>query len=455
MSGPADVVSDSAQVAVLPPVSEAAVLRKVTLRLIPFLFVLYVMNILDRANIGVVKKTLVDDLEIIGKAAYGLGAGLFYVGYLLFEVPSNLMLARMGARRWIARILISWGVVSACMMFVQGTWSYYVLRILLGVAEAGFFPGIILYLSQWFPARERARAVATFMTASLVATIVGNPVGKIILQNLDQTAGLAGWQWVFLLEGLPAIALGFLTLSYLTDRPEQADWLTAEERDWLSRRMAEEESLRQQQHGLTMLGALTDARVWLLIAVYFTVATGENAYGFYLVNFLEKRFPTWDPVHIGFLAAVPAVTAMIVMVLVGASSDRTGERRWHVAGAAILAAVGWTLAAINPSPLFFVIALMMTSAGMKSMLPTFWSLPTAFLSGTAAAGGIALINSIANLGGLLGPAIIGGSEEATGNYSYGMTAMAAILCAGAVLVLFVRHERTLENKALHTGTDTR
>jgi MFS transporter, ACS family, tartrate transporter len=455
MSGPANVVRESLQLELPAAVSETAVMRKVSRRLIPFLFLLYVINILDRANIGVVKKTLVDDLEIIGKAAFGLGAGIFYVGYVLFEVPSNLMLARMGARRWMARILVSWGLVSICMLFVRGPWSFYALRILLGVAEAGFFPGIILYLSHWFPARERARAVATFMTASLIATIVGNPVGKIILQHLDQTAGLAGWQWVFLLEGLPAIVLGFITLSYLTDRPEEARWLTAEERDWLARRMAEEESLRSQQHGLTMMQALADVRVWLLIGVYFTVATGENAYGFYLVNFLEKRFPDWEPVHIGFLAVVPAATAMIVMVLVGAHSDRTGERRWHVAGSAFLAALGWTLAAVSLSPWFFVFALMVTSAGMKSMLPTFWSLPTSFLSGTAAAGGIALINSVANLGGLLGPTIIGQVEEATGAYSYGMATMAVILCAGGALVLFVRHDRTLENKAALSSTETR
>jgi MFS transporter, ACS family, tartrate transporter len=446
MSGPANAVSELPTPA-LPetaPVSEAAVMRKVTLRLIPFLFLLYVINILDRANIGVVKKTLVDDLDIISEGAYGLGAGMFYVGYLLFEVPSNLILARMGARRWIARILVSWGVISSCMLLVQGAWSFYALRVLLGVAEAGFFPGIILYLSHWFPARERARAVATFMTASLIASIVGNPVGKMILEYLDQTAGLAGWQWVFILEGIPAVLLGFVTLYYLTDRPEQASWLTAPERGWLAQRMSEEETQRHQQHGLTMLRALADLRVWLLIGVYFTVAMGENSYGFYVVNFLEGRFPDWSGVEIGFLATVPAIAAMIAMVPVGAHSDRTGERRWHVAGAAFVAACGWTLAAVSPSPWLFLFALMLTSAGMKSMLPIFWSLPTSFLSGTAAAGGIALINSVANLGGLLGPAIIGRVKGATGSFTDGQLIMAVVLAAGGALVLLVRQDRALE-----------
>jgi len=423
-------------------------MRKVTRRLIPFLFLLYVVNILDRANIGVVNKTIVDDLGIIGPAAYGLGAGLFYVGYLLFEVPSNLILMRLGARAWMARILVTWGLISACMMFVQNAWSFFALRILLGVAEAGFFPGIILYLSQWFPARERARAVATFMTASLIATMVGNPVGAVILQYMDGVAGLAGWQWVFLIEGMPSVALGVITYFYLTDRPEQAHWLTLAERTWLAQRMSEEEKLRHERHGLTMLQALADPRVWLLIGVYFTVAMGDNSYGFYVFKLLKKQFAGWSDVAVGLLTTVPALVAMASMIVVGAHSDRTGERRWHVAGAALVAACGWLLAALSPSPWVFLLALVLTSAGMKSMLPTFWSLPTAFLSGAAAAGGIALINSIANIGGLLGPFILGQVEETTGQYTHGLLVMAAVLWIGAILVLLVRHDRTLENTPL-------
>lgn len=434
------------------PALEQTTLRKVSLRLIPFLFLLYVINILDRANIGIAKLQMLDDLEM-SEAAYGLGAGIFYVGYLLFEVPSNLILHRVGARAWIARILVSWGLISSCMMFVTGPWSFYLLRVLLGVAEAGFFPGIILYLSLWFPARERAKAVAKFMTAGVIASLVGNPISGAILYFMDQTGGLAGWQWVFLLEGIPAVVLGVITLYYLTDRPEQAQWLSESERSWLSQRMAWEESERQERHGLSLLAALASPKVWLLIAIYFTVAFGDNTYGFFLPSLLRSQFSTWTTFEIGLLAAVPSLMAIVGMVLVGAHSDRTGERRWHVAGAALLAANGWLLVATTSSPWLFVLGLAFASTGMKSMLPTFWSLPTAFLSGTAAAGGIALINSVANLGGLLGPSIIGQIKDRTGSFAGGLLVVAGLLFIGAILVLCVRHDSTLENQRGTPGND--
>jgi ACS family tartrate transporter-like MFS transporter len=421
-------------------------LRKVTLRLIPFLFLLYVVNILDRANIAIGKRQMLADLDM-SQAAFGLGFGIFYVGYLLFEVPSNLILARMGARAWIARIMVSWGIISSSMMFVTGPWSFYTLRVLLGVAEAGFFPGIILYLSHWFPARERARAVATFMTAAVIASMVGNPISGMILEHMKGIAGLAGWQWLLLLEGIPAIVLGIVTFYYLTDRPEQARWLTDAERSWLAGRMREEEKVRHERHGLSLLRALADSRVWLLIAVYFTVAMGDNTFGSWLPTLLLDHFPDWSDDQIGFLAAVPSVFALAGMVVVGAHSDRTGERRWHVAGPAFLAASGWVLVALAPSPWLVVIGLALTSMGMKSMLPTFWSLPTAFLTGTAAAGGIALINSVANLGGLLGPPFIGLVKDRTGSFTFGLLVMSGVLFIGGILVLCVRHDPALERNA--------
>lgn len=422
----------------------SVVLRKVSLRLLPFLFLLYVLNILDRANIGIAKLQMLDDLHM-SEAAYGLGAGIFYIGYLLFEVPANLILHRIGARVWIARILVSWGLVSSCMMFVSGPWSFYLLRVLLGVAEAGFFPGIIFYLSGWFPARERARAVATFMTAGVVAGLVGNPISGAILQFMDKAGGLAGWQWVFLLEGLPTILLGFITLYYLTDRPEQAHWLTEGERRWLAERMAWEEKRRHERHGLSLLAALHHPRVWLLIAVYFTVALGDNCYGFFLPSLLQHRIPDLERWQIGMLAAVPSLLAIIGMVLIGAHSDRTGERRWHVAGPAFLAVLGWFLVVFAPTNWSFVLGLAIASTGMKSMLPTFWSLPTAFLSGAAAAGAIALINSVGNLGGFLGPIIIGWVKDQTGSFTTGLLLVASLLLLGGMLVLSVRHDLGLEN----------
>jgi ACS family tartrate transporter-like MFS transporter len=413
---------------------EKAVLRKVALRLIPFLFLLYVVNLLDRINIGFAKLRMLDDLKM-DEAAYGLGAGLFYVGYLIFEVPSNLILTRVGARRWIARIAISWGVISSMMMFVRGPWSFYTLRVLLGVAEAGFFPGIILYMSQWFPARARARAVATFMIAGLVASMVGNPVSGAILQYMDGAAGLTGWQWVFLLEGIPSVALGFVALRYLTDRPDLAHWLTPGERGWLVRRMDAEQRELRGREGRDWWQAMLDPRVWLLIAIYFTVAVGDNVMGFFLPTFLKLQFPGLKEFHLGLLAALPPVLAVVAMVAVAHHSDRTGERRWHVAGSAFVAAVGWLLMAVAPSPWLFVAALVVALAGMKSMLPTFWTLPTSILGGTAAAAGIALINSVANLGGFFGPAAAGKLKAATGSFSTALLVVAAVLGIGGVLAL--------------------
>ena len=435
---------------------EADVFRKVSLRLLPFLFLLYVINLIDRTNIGIARLQMVDQQAILDEEAYALGAGIFYVGYLLFEVPSNMILLRMGARAWIARILISWGLVSSAMMFVTGPWSFAILRVLLGVAEAGFFPGIIYYLNDWFPARMRGRAVAQFMIGGVIASMIGNPISGFILEFMDQVGGLWGWQWVFLLEGLPAVALGFVTLAYLTDRPEQAHWLPLPERTWLARQIEHDRSHLLHGRGHSLMAAVVDPRVWLLIAVYFTVAMGDNSYGFYIPTFLKSQFPDWSPFQIGLLAAAPSVIAMVGMLLVGRHSDWTGERRWHVAGSAFTAALGWLTIALTAfgsleipgvdSRWLFVVGVAVTLTGMKSMLPTFWTLPPAFLIGPAAAGGIALINSVANLGGLLGPRIVGHLKATTGSFTLGYLVMAATLFIGGLLVLNVpdrnQHQRS-------------
>lgn len=431
----------------LPALSEAAVFRKVSLRLLPFLFLLYVVNLIDRTNIGIARLQMVDQQNLLDEEAYALGAGIFYLGYLLFEVPSNLILLRMGARAWIARILVSWGLISAATMFVTGPWSFGILRVLLGVAEAGFFPGVIYYLSDWFPARIRARAVAQFMLGGVIASMVGNPLSGSILDFMDQIGGLWGWQWVFLLEGIPAVALGFVTLAYLTDRPDQARWLSPEERTWLTGQIEIDRNHQPQGRRHSLAAAVVDLRVWLLIAVYFTVAVGDNSYGFYIPTLLKSQFPNWSASRIGLLAAAPSVIAVIGMVLVGRSSDRTGERCWHVACSAFTAASGWLVIAFVASERLaipgldsrwlFVVGVALTLTGMKSMLPTFWTLPPSFLSGAAAAGGIALINSVANIGGLLGPTILGHMKKATGSFTAGYLIMAATLFLGGLLVLNV------------------
>jgi ACS family tartrate transporter-like MFS transporter len=420
-----------------PDVSGEAVLRKVGLRLIPFLFLLYVVNLIDRTNIGIAKLQMVDgDYPVLDAADYALGPGLFYIGYLLFEVPSNLILLRVGARVWIARIAVTWGLISVGMMFVTGPWSFYAMRVLLGVAEAGFFPGIIFYLRLWFPARARAKAVATFMSGGAVAAIIGNPLSGRILDSMDQVAGLWGWQWVFLLEGLPAVLLGLATLRYLPDRPEKARWLTEAERDWLLQELDRERREAAHQHAHTLRAAFVDPRVWLLIAIYFTVAVGDNVFAFYSPTFLKSQFSGASPFQIGLLAALPSVIALVGMNLVGWHSDRTRERRWHVAGSAFVAGVGWLTVAYAPSPWVFVVGMAVTLFGMKSMLPTFWALATTLLSGPAAAGGVAFINSVANLGGFVGPQVISRVKSE----HVGFHVMAGVMLAGGLLTLCVRTE---------------
>ena len=403
-------------------------LRKAAWRILPFLFLLYVFNILDRVNVGFARLTMQDDLGM-SEDMFNIGFGIFYIGYLFFEVPSNLILVRVGARRWIARIMVSWGIVSISMMFVTSTTGFYVARFLLGVAEAGFFPGIILYLTQWFPARMRARMVAYFMMAVALASVIGNPISGAIMQYMHSFGDLKGWQWLFLLEGIPSVLLGIATLYLLTDRPSQARWLTSEEREHLGALLQHEEEQRTVQHGANRLSSMFTLRVWHLIAVYFTVAVGTNAAGAYLPTLIKGQFPERTPFEIGLLSALPYACAVLGMAIFSYNSDRTGERRGHVAVAAFIAAIGWSIGALADSPGIALLGFCIAQLGMMSMLPTFWALPTAYLSGAAAAGGIALINSVANIGGFLGPTILG---------QLGMWAMVGTLLGGAVLVLFVQ-----------------
>jgi ACS family tartrate transporter-like MFS transporter len=429
-------MTDTLQLSAPPPSLDdergSRVLRKVTLRLLPFLCLLYGLNLLDRSNVGFARRELQRDLEM-SKEEFNWGFGLFYFGYLVFEVPSNLLLQRTGARRWIARIMISWGLVSCATMAVTSASSFYLVRILLGIAEAGFFPGVILYLTYWIPARERSRAMSYFMIAGPIMGAVSGPINGVIMQSLDGVLGLAGWQWLFLLEGVPSIMVGIVVLFYLTDRPEQAQWLSADERSWLVERMAREEKHLQQRHRADLGAAFASWRVWLLIALYFTVAVGANAGSAYFTELLEDQFKGWEKREIGFLVAAPQLCALVSMIGFAISSDRTGWRRLHVSLAALSAALGWSISALGISPEVTLIGFCLAQAGMMAMLPTFWALPTSFLSGAAAVGGIALINSVANIGGWFGPTILG---------TLGLWSMAGILCAGAVLALCVRHEPT-------------
>lgn len=415
-------------------VLERETLRRVAWRLIPFICVLYLLNILDRANVGFARIKMQEDLGL-SEATFNLGYGMFYVGYLLFEVPSNLLMRRVGARIWIARIMITWGLISSATMFAKDQYTFYGLRILLGIAEAGFFPGIILYLSYWFPDKMRAKMTAFFMLAIGLASVFGNPISGLIMQYLDSVANLAGWQWLFLLEGIPSIILGFAVLAYLTDRPEQATWLRNDQRQWLTKRMEAEEAHRRKLHQADHFTAIFQPRVWWLIAIYFTVAVGSNASGAYIPKLTQVLFDNATTAQIGFLSALPHICAVIGMSLFGISSDHFRERRFHLAAAASLGGIGWIVASNATNPYVGLAGLCLAQMGMLSMLPVFWTLPTAFLTGAAAAGGIALINSVANIGGFFGPSFLGW---------FGQETIAAILFGGAILAALTPISRSEE-----------
>ena len=420
--------------------TEQLTLAKVTRRLIPFLLLLYVIAWLDRVNVGFAALQMNEDLGF-SATVYGFGAGVFFAGYALFEIPSNLVLARVGARRWIARIMVTWGVISVAMMFVEGPASFYALRFLLGVAEAGFLPGIIYYLGNWYPAAQRARAVGWFMSAIPLSIVIGGPVAGLLLE-LDGMGGLAGWQWLFLLEGLPAIVLGFVVLFYLTDRPEEAAWLEPEERQWLGSRIQAEHAHAQAQHGVGLLKALFHPVVWQLALIMFACQTGSYGLSLWMPQIL-KGLSGLSNLQVGMITALPYVAAAAGMILIGASSDRSGERFLHIAVPCLVAVLGFAASAWISSPVPALIALTVAAVGDLGSRGPFWALPTRFLAGSAAAGGIALINTIGSLGGFVGPYAVGLVKNTTGSYAGGLLFLAALLLAGAVATLHLRHSAVL------------
>ena len=425
------------------PAFERATMRAVSRRLIPFLFVLYVVSFLDRVNVGFAALEMNRDLGL-SPTVYGFGAGIFFLGYSLFEAPSNLILARTGARVWIARIAITWGLISTLMMFVTGPVSFYVLRFTLGIAEAGFFPGIIFYLSEWFPPEARGRAVARFMTAIPVAGIIGGPISGALL-GLNGTLGLAGWQWLFLLEGIPAIVLGVMVFRYLPDRPETAAWLEPEQRRWLTERLAIERSRCVEHHGFSVARALSSGVVWKMgLLVFLSISFGQYALGLWQPQ-IVRGFSGLSNLQVGFISAIPNLAAVIAMVIVAAHSDRTGERCLHIAAASAVASVGFLGCAMTRSPVLSVLFLSLAAAGLLSAHGPFWPLPSKFLSGTAAAGGIALINSLANLSGFAGPYAIGLLNDASGDFRSGFLLLAFVPLAGMALALRLRHAPELKD----------
>jgi len=413
------------------PQAESAVYARVTRRLIPLLFSCYVAAYLDRVNVSFAKLQMLNDLRF-SETVYGLGAGIFFIGYFLFEIPSNIMLHKVGARLWIARVMLTWAVVSAGMLFVRSATGFYVLRFLLGVAEAGFFPGVILYLTYWFPSARRARIIALFMTGIPIAGVIGGPLSGWILKHMTGVQGLAGWQWLFLIEALPSFLLGVAVLRYLDSGIAGARWLTEAERALLARGIAED---RQHLTSHSLRDGLTSSRVWLLAAVYFCLIAGLYGAGFWLPT-LIKRSGVDSPLAIGILTILPNAVAAVAMVLISRRSDRTRERRWHLVTPALIGAAGWVITVRYGTDTAIALSGMsLAMAGVTTSLSQFWCLPTALLAGAAAATGIALINSIGNLAGFLGPLTIGWLVDRTGSTDLGVYLLAAVMAGGSLLVL--------------------
>lgn len=408
----------------LSPVERAALIRRATLRLVPFLFFLYMIAYLDRVNVSIAKLQMQPALHF-SDAVYGLGTGIFFIGYFFFEVPSNLMLARFGAKRWIARIMFTWGLLAMAMALTRSAPTFYFLRFLLGLGEAGFFPGVILYLTCWFTRAERGRIVALFMTANMTALIIGNPISGKLLEV--RGLGLAGWQWLFLLEGLPAVIVAFVVLWYLPNGPEDAPWLAAHERRWFSNRLKQDDKA-SGSHNLTLFQALSQPRVLLMSLLYFTLVLSMYGYGFWLPSII-KSFGKLSDLQVSCLTDIPYIATAIGMVLIGMHSDRKKERRLHVACCAFVGSIALAVAALSvTSPVICLSALTVAAVCMWGTLGPFWSLATEFLAGAAAAGAIALTNSIGNLGGFVGPYTIGKLDPS----KFGFTTPLLVLAGSAL-----------------------
>jgi len=422
-----------------------ALYAKISWRLIPYIFLLYIVAYLDRVNVGFAALDLQRDLHF-SNTVYGTGAGIFFLGSMLFDLPSNLMLTRVGARLWIARIMISWGVISTCMMFMHSSTSFYVLRFLLGVSEAGFFPGMIIYLTYWFPSQERARAVARFMTATSLAGVVGGPLSSSLLK-LDGVSGLAGWQWLFLSEGVPTILLGISALFLLKDGPEEARWMRPEERTWLAGELQQD----KERYGAAEHHRLGDAfrlpALWVLAGVYFVSQVGVYIVNLWMPLILNSfsHSGAGDASLIARYATVPYLAAAVMTVVVGWSSDKQNERRWHIAGCLTLAAMGFAWTAWAHSLAVALCAMTLAAVGLWSMMGPFWTLTTSMLSGTAAAGAVAVLQMVGGAGGFAGPSMTGRLRDVTHSFTDGLYLIAAMALAAAMLSLAVRPPRQLNS----------
>lgn len=418
--------------------AETQAYRTITWRIMPFLFLCYVLAYVDRVNVGFAKLQMQQDLGM-SDSVYGLGAGIFFLGYFLFEVPANMILQRIGARRWIGPLMMAWGVVSACTLFVNSAGSFYVLRFLLGVIESGFFPGVILYLTYWFTQKRRARMVALFMSAVPISGIVAGPISGWILSRMADTGRLSGWQWLFLLEGIPSVLVGLVTLVFLTDRPSDATWLTEDQKRLVLRGLDEEDARKRQAGGSghRLVDAFRSLPVWLLSLAYFGMAGGNYGITFWLPQIIKDTITT-DPQAIGWISIIPWTASIIAMNLWGHHSDKTGERRWHLALAATVGAAALAASAIpGISGPAGIAALTIAASAIMCQFAVFWALPTSILSGSAAAAGIAWINSIGNLAGYASPHAVGFIRDETHSMLPALLALAGLQVVTAVIAVIV------------------
>ncbi len=419
---------------------EQRTMARVSARLVPFLIVCYFIAYLDRVNVSFAALTMNKDLGL-SASAYGFGAGIFFLAYFVFEVPSNLFLARFGARRWIARIMFTWGIMSGAMAFIGGETGFFVVRFLLGAAEAGFFPGMIFFLTLWFPAAYRARVIGYFISAIPLSTVIGAPVSSALL-GFNGVLGMHGWQWLFILEAVPALLLSVVVLFYLTDKPADAAWLRADERRWLVDRLAAEERQRVAKRHYSVLQALVNPRVLALSLVYFGVVAANYGLTFFLPQ-IVKAFGMTN-LQTGFITAIPYVVGVVGIIWWGHRSDAKLERRFHTAFAIFVAAAGLAVAAFMDDPMAKMVAFSVAGFGIFGAGPLFWTLPTAFLSGAAAAGAIAIINSIGNLAGFAGPWAMGLIKDSTGSFTDGLLVLGGVAIVAMVIVLALGHDTALE-----------
>jgi len=411
---------------------ETKTYHKVDVRLLPFLFLCYILAYLDRVNVGFAKLQMLKDLSL-SDAAFATGAGIFFIGYFFFEVPSNVLLKKFGARMWIARIMISWGVISACMIFAKGEWSFYALRFLLGLAEAGFFPGVIFYLTLWYPSRHRSTRTAWFVSAIAVSGVIGNPISGWIMDRLSGAMNLAGWQWLFLAEGIPSILVGFWVISYLDSSIEEAKWLSGEEKSLLAQNLEAEDKHKTERK---LMDAFASGKVWMLCTIYFTLMIGLYGIAFWLPT-IVKAFGIKGYLGVGLITAIPYAVAVVGMILLSHHSDKTGERRLHYVANVTAGAIGLVLSGIFASnPFLAIIFLSLGTLGVIGSMPLFWPLPSAFLAGTAAAAGIGIVNSVGNLGGYVGPNIPIWARLVSSDRSAALYIIAGILLIGAFLTYF-------------------